>query len=135
MERIKVAIRLRPFLPNENESNTGINMNPDDDKTIMITKSLKTFKGTFDNSARYVLIAKFEFERSDPSDKKTVRCRYNCESYIFDNKTSLQILPFTIKGRESHITYDEAMRKTETALISKIKKDYSKAFYDYIRSL
>ena len=48
MERIKVAIRLRPFLPNENESNTGINMNPDDDKTIMITKSLKTFKGTFD---------------------------------------------------------------------------------------
>ena len=93
------------------------------------------FKGTFDNSARYVLIAKFEFERSDPSDKKTVRCRYNCESYIFDNKTSLQILPFTIKGRESHITYDEAMRKTETALISKIKKDYSKAFYDYIRSL
>ena len=48
MERIKVAIRLRPFLPNENESNTGINMNPDDDKTIMISKSLKTFKGTFD---------------------------------------------------------------------------------------
>ena len=48
MERIKVAIRLRPFLQNENESNTGINMNPDDDKTIMITKSLKTFRGTFD---------------------------------------------------------------------------------------
>ena len=48
MERLKVAIRLRPFLPNENESNTGINMNPDDDKTIVISKSLKTFKGTFD---------------------------------------------------------------------------------------
>ena len=48
MERLKVAIRLRPFLPNENESNTGINMNPDDDRTIVISKSLKTFKGTFD---------------------------------------------------------------------------------------
>jgi hypothetical protein len=48
MERLKVAIRLRPFLSNENESNTGINMNPDDDRTIMISKSLKTFKGTFD---------------------------------------------------------------------------------------
>ena len=48
MERLKVAIRLRPFLSNENESNTGINMNPNDDKTIMISKSLKTFKGTFD---------------------------------------------------------------------------------------
>ena len=48
MERIKVAIRIRPFLPNENEDNTGINMNPDDDNTIMITNNLKTFKGVFD---------------------------------------------------------------------------------------
>ena len=48
MERIKVAIRLRPFLSNENDSNTGINMDPDDDKTIMISKSFKTFKGIFD---------------------------------------------------------------------------------------
>ena len=48
MERIKVAIRLRPFLSNENDSNTGINMDPDDDKTIMISKSFKTFKGYFD---------------------------------------------------------------------------------------
>ena len=92
------------------------------------------FKGTFDSSARYVLIAKFEFERSDTSDKKTIRCRYNCESYIFDNKTSHQLVPFTVKGRESHVDYDEAMHKAETAMIAKIKKDFSKAFYDYIRS-
>lgn len=92
------------------------------------------FRGTIDDSARYVLLAKFEFERSDTSDKKTVRCRYNCESYIVDSKTNHQIVPFTIKGRESHVDYDEAKHKAEGAIISKIKGDFSKAFYDYIRS-
>jgi hypothetical protein len=92
------------------------------------------FKGTYDDSVRYVLVSKFEFERSDTTDKKTVRCRYNCESYILDTKTSHQIVPFTVKGRESHVDYDEAMHKAETAMIAKIKKDFSKAFYDYIRS-
>ena len=92
------------------------------------------FKGTYDDSARYVLIAKFEFERSDTTDKKTVRCRYNAESYILDTYTQHQIVPFSIKGRESHVDYNEAKNKAETAMVSKIKKDFSKAFYDYIRS-
>ena len=48
MERIKVAVRLRPFLKNENESDTGINLDPDDDRTIMITKSFRSFRGIFD---------------------------------------------------------------------------------------
>lgn len=92
------------------------------------------FKGTYDDSVRYILIAKFEFERSDTTDKKTVRCRYNAESYILDTATQHQIVPFTVKGRESHVDYDEAKHKAETAMVSKIKKDFSKAFYDYIRS-
>lgn len=92
------------------------------------------FKATDDTSARYQLLAKFDFERSDTSDKKTVRCRYNAESYILDKKTSHQLVPFSIKGRESHVDYDEAKHKAETALTNKIKKDFSKAFYDYIRS-
>ena len=92
------------------------------------------FKGTNDDSVRYVLMAKFEFERSDTTDKKTVRCRYNCESYIMDNKANHEIVPFTIKGRESHVDYDEARHKAEVAMADKIKKEFSKAFYDYIRS-
>lgn len=92
------------------------------------------FKATDDTSVRYLLIAKFDFERSDTSDKKTVRCRYNAESYIVDNKTSHQLVPFSIKGRESYIDYEEAKHKAETSLVNKIKKDFSKAFYDYIRS-
>ena len=92
------------------------------------------FKGTFDDSVRYTLTAKFEFERSDTTDKKTVRCRYNCESYILDSKTGHQIVPFAIKGRESHVDYTEAQRKAEAALIGKIQKDFSEALYKYIRS-
>ena len=92
------------------------------------------FRGTIDPSARYLLLAKFEFERSDTQDKKTVRCRYNCESYILDSKTNHQLVPFTIKGREAHVNYDEAKHKAESSIISKIKNDFSKAFYDYIRA-
>ena len=93
------------------------------------------FRGTTDASARYTLIAKFEFERSDTRDKKTVRCRYNCESYINDAQTEHQIVPFTVKGRESHADYNEAVVKAEKALVSKIKSDFGKAFNDYLKNL
>lgn len=92
------------------------------------------FKGTFDDSVRYTLIAKFEFERSDTTDKKTIRCRYNCESYILDSTTGHQIVPFAVKGRESHVDYAEAQRKAESALVGKIQNDFSEALYSYIRS-
>lgn len=92
------------------------------------------FKGTFDDSVRYTLTAKFEFERSDSTDKKTIRCRYNCESFILDSKTGHQIVPFAIKGRESHVDYNEALHKAELSLVSKIQKDFSEALYKYLRS-
>lgn len=93
------------------------------------------FKGTFDDSARYVLTAKFEFERSDTSDKKTVRCRYNAESYILDKENNHQLVPFTISGRESHVEYSEAKVKAEKKLESKIKTEFKQKFSDYLRNL
>ena len=66
MERIKVAIRIRPFLSNENKDNTGINMNPDDDNTIMITNNIKTFKGTFDKILSVDSTQKDVFEFIEP---------------------------------------------------------------------
>lgn len=93
------------------------------------------FRGTTDASVRYTLIAKFEFERSDTKDKKTVRCRYNCESYINDALTSHQIVPFTVTGRESQADYNEARVKAEKALVAKIKADFGKAFNDYLKNL
>ena len=66
MERIKVAIRIRPFLSNENKDNTGINMNPDDENTIMITNNIKTFKGTFDKVLSVDSTQKDVFEFIEP---------------------------------------------------------------------
>ena len=48
MEAIQVAIRIRPFLPGENEENTTIAINPEDDRKINISKSTKNFQGYFD---------------------------------------------------------------------------------------
>ena len=46
-ERIKVAIRIRPFLPNEDPSNKAINLIPEDENTIMLYKEPQIFQGTF----------------------------------------------------------------------------------------
>ena len=48
MERIKVLVRIRPFLQNENASNTGLNIDSESSQKIEISKSLKKFEATFD---------------------------------------------------------------------------------------
>ena len=48
MEKIKVLVRIRPFLPNENSTNTGLNIDSDSTQKIEISKSLKKFEATFD---------------------------------------------------------------------------------------
>ena len=48
METIQVAIRIRPFLPYENETNTTIDVSSEDDRQIQIQRGKKKFKGFFD---------------------------------------------------------------------------------------
>ena len=48
MEQLKVVVRIRPFLPNESNANTGLNIDPKNSQTIEISKSLKKFTATFD---------------------------------------------------------------------------------------
>ena len=48
MEKIKVLVRIRPFLQNENSSNKGLNIDSNDLQKIGISKSLKKFEATFD---------------------------------------------------------------------------------------
>ena len=48
MEKIKVLVRIRPFLQNENSSNTGLNIESNSTQKIEISKSLKKFEATFD---------------------------------------------------------------------------------------
>ena len=46
-ERIKVAIRIRPFLPNEDSSNKSLKLIPEDENTIILYKEPEIFQGTF----------------------------------------------------------------------------------------
>ena len=39
MENIKVLVRIRPFLSKENDSNTGLSIDPDNPQRIEISKS------------------------------------------------------------------------------------------------
>ena len=48
MEKLKVLVRIRPFLQNENDSNTGLNIDSENSQKIEISKSLKKFEATFD---------------------------------------------------------------------------------------
>ena len=48
MEPIQVAIRIRPFLPYENEYNTTIDISNEDDRKVYIQKGNKKFNGYFD---------------------------------------------------------------------------------------
>ena len=48
MEQLKVVVRIRPFLSNENSSNTGLDIDSENSQKIVISKSLKKFEATFD---------------------------------------------------------------------------------------
>ena len=48
MKQLKVVVRIRPFLPNENSSKTGIDIDAENSQKIEVSKSLKKFSATFD---------------------------------------------------------------------------------------
>ena len=48
MESIKVAVRIRPFLPFETETNTTIQTFEDDNTKIILAKNSKKFISNFD---------------------------------------------------------------------------------------
>ena len=66
------------------------------------------FRGTFDSGERYVLSAQVNFERSDATDGKTTRCRYDAEGFLLDMESGQKLCPFKISGREGHVEYSEA---------------------------
>ena len=48
MEKLKVLVRIRPFIQNEDRSNTGLNIDTGNSQRIEISKSLKKFEATYD---------------------------------------------------------------------------------------
>lgn len=93
------------------------------------------FRGSYDSNVRYLLVAKFGFEKSTTSDNTTVRCKYNGESYILDTVEDQQIIPYSISGRESHINFDEAKSKAVKKIINTISSKYSKSIDDFLKEM
>ncbi len=93
------------------------------------------FRTSFDDNARYFLYAKFSFIESVSSDKKTVRCKYNGESYILDTETDQQIIPYTLSGRESQLLFSEAKDKAIKKIIKTITSDYTNVINQYLKNL
>lgn len=93
------------------------------------------FRGSYDGGVRYVLTSSVKFERSDASDGKTTRCRYNADGYLLDTKAQQQLVPFTLSGREGHVDYPEAKNRAVKSLEAKIKKDFASQFSAYLKNL
>lgn len=91
------------------------------------------FRATLDGSVRYVLYAKFDFSRSDTSDKKTIRCKYNGETFIVDTMTGHQIIPYSLSGRESQVDFNEAKDKAVKKIIQKITSEYPDAMEAFLK--
>lgn len=92
------------------------------------------FISSFDKKSRYVVTGVITFEESKSSDKKSTKCRYNLDSFIFDQKTGNQLFPFEVNGREGHVSYEEAMERSIKAMEKKIHNGFADAMKDYLQT-
>lgn len=93
------------------------------------------FRGSYDSKVRYLLVAKFTFEQNESSDKKTIRCKYNGESYILDTKENQQIVPFSVSGRDGHVDYASAKEKSIKKISQKITTDYTATLDKFLKEI
>ncbi len=93
------------------------------------------FRSTDDENSRYCLKVQVGLERSDATDGKTTRCRYNVSSSIFDSFENQSFCAFTISGREGHVNYSEAENRAIKSIETKIGKNFTKTFSDFLKNL
>ena len=77
MEKIKVLVRIRPFLQNENSSSTGLNADSKNSQKIEISKSLKKFEATYDKVLSQESTQKDVFDFIKPCIEK-IKQGINC---------------------------------------------------------
>ena len=63
MEKLKVVVRIRPFLQNESDANTGLNIDSENSQRIEISKSLKNQKKKRTNHLQVVHHLKMKEKR------------------------------------------------------------------------
>ena len=121
MEKLKVVVRIRPFLPNENNSNTGLNIDPKNSSTIEISKSLKKFTATFDKILSQESTQKDVFKFIKP-----------CMTYIKEGK-NCTILAYGQTGSgKTYTMFGGEWAMNDKSTDYEIRKKFNKDKYNFI---
>ena len=121
MEQLKVVVRIRPFLANENNSNTGLNIDPKNSQTIEISKSLKKFTATFDKILAQESTQKDVFKFIKP-----------CMTYIKQGK-NITILAYGQTGSgKTYTMFGGEWAMNDKSTDYEIRKKFNKDKYNFI---
>ena len=121
MEQLKVLVRIRPFLSNESNSNTGLNIDPKNSQTIEISKSLKKFTATFDR-----ILAQ------DSTQKDVFKFIKPCMTYIKEGK-NCTILAYGQTGSgKTYTMFGGEWVMNDKSTDYEIRKKFNKDKYNFI---
>ena len=121
MEQLKVLVRIRPFLSNENNSNTGLNIDPKNSQTIEISKSLKKFTATFD-----------KILSQDSTQKDVFKFIKPCMTYIKEGK-NCTILAYGQTGSgKTYTMFGGEWAMNDKSTDYEIRKKFNKDKYNFI---
>jgi hypothetical protein len=85
--------------------------------------------------SRYVLDAKIDFAPVDLPGQQNKFVRYVVDASLVDRRTGNVLLPYTISGREGHLSASEAENRAVAAVEKEIAGTWDRAFSAYLDSL
>jgi hypothetical protein len=89
---------------------------------------------TGDTKSRYVLNVTFVLSPVESSNPNKF-ARYEIDASLTDTSTNTVLVPYTIDGREGHLTLSEAENKAVSIAEKKISTDYQQKLSDYLTNL
>jgi hypothetical protein len=87
------------------------------------------------NSSRYVLNVNLTLTEVRLPSQQNRFSRYVVDANLTDTVEDMVLLPFTINGREGHLTLAEAENRALAAAEKRIKESYGKVLSDYLSPL
>jgi hypothetical protein len=87
------------------------------------------------DDSRYMLDGRISFTQVDLQKSDSVYVRYVLEASLVDRYTGAALLPYTISGREGHISMAEAENRVLGSVEKQIAGDWTPALAGYLDSL
>jgi hypothetical protein len=87
------------------------------------------------DSSRYVLDGRLNFTPVDLPGQDNEYVRYVLEASLLDRRTGAVLLPYTISGREGHLTVQEAENRAIRSIEREIAATWDAVFSAYLDSL